>query len=681
MSNSLKNNRSGLALKAPGSNTLFEGKIFSERMEQLYKNLFLSVPSYLLCALVAFIALYQIPHTIALIYWFASVILISIVRIGIAFKYTHDKKYTKLRYYYFILATAISAGLWGACGSLLMPSQHPIEQMIVIVMMAGTSAGSLQSLQPSLISCILYITLGVLPLAVWTFMQESTSYTILGITVVLYLLFNIILCIRGYKFLEQALQLKYANKYLAETVSTSNKQLILKNQEIKEKESNLQLIQDHAPIGMAIVSLDGKWLNVNNKLCEIIEYTKEELEKRSIQDVTFQADIDSDLDSRTKLLSGKIQSYQVEKRYVKKDNQLTWIVTNVSLVRGKENKPLYYISQIQDINDRKQNENIISNLGKMNSMLQLCHDSSKAYDIICKTASEIFPSLSGGLGIFNKSTKVQNTVGTWGNNSLLQPLFQSDDCWAFRSGNIYITNAYKNGAICRHFEVAPQGMYLCVPLIVKNQILGMLNFSASEGHIITSYQQQIINNFSELVKLSLSNIQLKEALSEQAIHDPLTGLLNRRYLYDVLPKMLELTDQTNQRLCVCMIDLDHFKSVNDQHGHDAGDEVLKYFAHLLKNSFRKTDITCRYGGEEFIVVLVDSDIEHAYSQIEQLRLNMTKAKIAISSGELPSPTLSAGLAEAPQHGKSISDILHAADSALYTAKETGRNRIIIYQEP
>ncbi len=188
---------------------------------------------------------------------------------------------------------------------------------------------------------------------------------------------------------------------------------------------------------MAIISLDGKWLNVNNKLCEILGYSKEELENLTIQEITYQDDIETDFDNRTKLLSGKLQSYQIEKRYVNKSHQLIWIVTNVSIVRGKGDKPLYYISQIQDINDKKQNEIIMSGLSNMNGMLQLCHNSLEAYPIISHKAQKIFTGFSGGLTIFNKLTNEQEVVARWGNNSLLKSFFKSEDCWAFRSENIY----------------------------------------------------------------------------------------------------------------------------------------------------------------------------------------------------------------------------------------------------
>lgn len=653
----------------------FQKNIFAEQIDLLYKNLFLSVPSNFLCATIVFIALYRIPHTSLLLYWFMGVILITILRLGQAGLYVHNPKNTKLGFYLFVLLTAFSASLWGIAGSVLMPGEHRVEQMIVVVVIAGVAAGGVQSLHSSMIACLIYLNLLILPLAGWIFLQQEVSYTILGVSIILYLLFNLSILARGYRFLKDTLKLKYENIDLAANLSVKNEQLTKINQEVQEKENNLRLIHDHAPIGMAIVSLDGKWLNVNNKLCEIVGYTKDELENMSIQDVTYQDDVESDLDSRTKLLSGAIQSYQVEKRYVKKNYDYIWIVTNVSLVRGKENKPLYYISQVQDINDKKQNEMVISLLSKMNAMLQLCHDSTEAYNIISHTAAEIFSGLNGGLAIFNKSANNQETMGTWGDHPLLKSVFKSENCWAFRSGNIYINNDPRKEEVCHHFDSSPLSTYICVPLIVRSQVLGLLNFSAAPGHVITSYQQQVINNFSEAVKLSLSNIQLKEALSEQATHDPLTGLFNRRYLYDVLPQMLQLAARTKKILSICMLDIDFFKRINDLFGHDSGDEVLKHVGELLKNSFREGDIVCRFGGEEFIIVLAGSDLEHTVTKMEKIRLEIANIQMNVKNRSLPQITVSIGIAEVPQHGKTMSEILHAADAALYTAKEAGRNMV------
>lgn len=651
-------------------------KAFAEQVDVLYRNLYISTPMNFLCATIVFVALYRIPHTYLLFYWFLAILSTSILRLAHTAIYLYDKKATKLRYYLFLLLTGITAIIWGMAGFILMADANSVERMVVIVIIAGLAAVGVQSLQASLASCLIYINLIILPAALWIFLQNNSSYTLLGISILLYLFFNILISVRQYWFMENTLKLKYENIDLAENLTEKNKKLVQINQEIREKESNLRLIHDNAPIGMAIVSLEGKWINVNNKLCQIVGYNKDELEQLTIQDITYKEDLESDLDYRAKLLSGRIKSYQTEKRYVKKNNKLVWMAINISLVRGEGDKPLYYISQIEDINERKQNETIISWLSEMNSMLQLCHDSGEAYNIISHTAFKIFPELSGGLAIFNNSTNMQETVGTWGTNPMLKLLFKTEDCWGFRTGNMYVVHDSKKDVLCHHFSQLSPSSYICLPLIVEGQMLGMLHFNALWDTAITSYEQQIIKNFSEITKLSLSNIQLKEALSEQAIHDTLTGLVNRRYLYDVLPQMLQQAIKSKQMLSLCMIDIDFFKRINDKYGHDAGDEVLKYMGAFLKENVRENDIACRFGGEEFVVVLIDSNLKNANKKMEDIRVKMANAKINILHHILTDITISIGIAEAPMHGKTITEILRAADFALYAAKDAGRNVII-----
>lgn len=660
---------------------LLQQNLYQEKLELLYKNLIISVSASLLCAAVVLVAFYRKPHSIFLAYWFGAMVLISAFRLILGSYYSHKNVYTKKSFYLFLATTALSALLWGLAGSLLMPDNQLVEQMIAIIVLAGVTAGGVQSLQASFFSSLIYILLTLTPLCLWIFLQGRVSYTILGMSTTLYLLFLLVVSWRGNQFLDETLRLKHENIDLATNVSDKNKQLQNINQSLIEKETNLRLIHDNAPIGMAIVSLDGKWLNVNNKLCEIVGYAKAELENKTIQALTFQEDLDIDEDKQAKLLNGKVSSYQIEKRYIHKNGQLIWILTNVSLVRDKDNKPLYFISQIQDINDRKQNEKIINSLSNMNEMLQLCHDSIEAYPLITRTANDLFTGLSGGLAIINKTTDEMETVGRWGHHSLLKPSFKYTDCWGFRAGNVYEISDPNRDLICTHFESKPSGGYLCLPLLVQNEVIGILNFSADEENPTTSYQKQIINNFSEIVKLSLANIHLNEALRDQAVRDTLTGLVNRRYLYEWLPKILRHSIDTQRVLCVCMLDIDFFKRVNDEYGHEAGDEVLKFLGHFLRKNVRESDIACRFGGEEFVIILVGSGTAHAVSQMEHIRNEIKTAKIYAQNQLLHKITISVGIAEAPKHGSTITDLIRVADAALYEAKQTGRDKIVVAPTP
>jgi len=168
--------------------------------------------------------------------------------------------------------------------------------------------------------------------------------------------------------------------------------------------------------------------------------------------------------------------------------------------------------------------------------------------------------------------------------------------------------------------------------------------------------------------------ELQHGLREQAVRDPLTGLFNRRYLDSTLPGTLSHLQALQRPIGVIMLDADHFKQINDKHGHLTGDMVLATLGQYLRSHFRSDDIVCRYGGEEFIVVLPGASMEISYAKAEGLRQGVADLVIPAGSGCL-SVTLSLGVACAPEHGCDVESLLDAADAALYAAKTGGRNRV------
>jgi diguanylate cyclase (GGDEF)-like protein len=183
---------------------------------------------------------------------------------------------------------------------------------------------------------------------------------------------------------------------------------------------------------------------------------------------------------------------------------------------------------------------------------------------------------------------------------------------------------------------------------------------------------------NERLQSQLAEIQLlQDNLHQQAIRDSLTGLFNRRYLEETLERELARAARKNYPLSLLMLDIDHFKKVNDTHGHAAGDVVLQSLGNHLLLYTRKLDIACRFGGEEFVLVLAESDAASALKRAEEWRaaieqMNVTHAAAAIRV------TVSIGIAVFPQHAANMKDLLCAADQALYTAKKTGRNCVVLY---
>lgn len=175
---------------------------------------------------------------------------------------------------------------------------------------------------------------------------------------------------------------------------------------------------------------------------------------------------------------------------------------------------------------------------------------------------------------------------------------------------------------------------------------------------------------------TLALFEANERLQQESIHDPLTRLYNRRYLHDVLERVTRRAVRAGHELSVIMLDLDHFKRFNDTYGHDAGDAVLRATAELLLKSVRAEDIVCRYGGEEFIVILPLADFKIACARAERIRATVHQLQLLYRGQALGSITVSAGVAGLPQHGVLPEELLQAADAALYRAKAEGRDRVV-----
>lgn len=173
--------------------------------------------------------------------------------------------------------------------------------------------------------------------------------------------------------------------------------------------------------------------------------------------------------------------------------------------------------------------------------------------------------------------------------------------------------------------------------------------------------------------------RLQAQLKEQALRDPLTGLHNRRYLFEVAPRLIDIAQRQEGHLCVVVIDLDRFKQLNDSYGHAAGDEVLRAFSALLNQSVRRSDVLCRHGGEEFVVVMPDITLAGAEAMLARLLVAYGALRLQSGKHSLPACSFSAGIAVFPRHGATLDQLLSRADRALYVAKEAGRSRIEVAQ--
>lgn len=218
-----------------------------------------------------------------------------------------------------------------------------------------------------------------------------------------------------------------------------------------------------------------------------------------------------------------------------------------------------------------------------------------------------------------------------------------------------------------------------VCLIASSVYMISIGIAASSRNHQLRDTREALRHGEHALKIQLAENQaLQSTLEEQATIDPLTGLYNRRYLDTAIARELARCKREKLPLALIMIDVDHFKKVNDTYGHPGGDEVLKKLAALLLESIRATDVACRYGGEEFLLLLPGMSPEMAAARADKWR--MAFAELIVRLDDLPmQATISLGISNYPQHGDSLTELAHCADLALYRAKNDGRNRVVVYR--
>jgi diguanylate cyclase (GGDEF)-like protein len=206
--------------------------------------------------------------------------------------------------------------------------------------------------------------------------------------------------------------------------------------------------------------------------------------------------------------------------------------------------------------------------------------------------------------------------------------------------------------------------------------IGMTKTDTGSGSLQDS-QQRLATTVSGQIALSLASLRLRETLRDQSIRDPLTGLFNRRFMEESLEREMRRAIRKNHPVSVLFIDLDHFKRFNDTFGHDAGDLVLRSVADLFRKLFRVDDVICRYGGEEFGIILPESSAENAAIRANSLREETKKMAIQYKNHALGRITLSIGVACFPDHGQTSEELLKAADLCLYESKSAGRDKVSV----
>jgi diguanylate cyclase (GGDEF)-like protein len=311
---------------------------------------------------------------------------------------------------------------------------------------------------------------------------------------------------------------------------------------------------------------------------------------------------------------------------------------------------------------------------------------AEAYQVVAQTLPKLFPLTVGAIYAISPSRNVAESVTVWGGAMPGESVFGLEDCWALRRGRLHAVAQIEYGERCPHVTASAVSGYLCIPLMAQGEALGVLHLRTvnpesaalrNPSLLFTDSGKRLAIALAEQIALALANLRLRETLREQSIRDPLTGLFNRRFLEESLEREIRRATRSQRSLSVLMIDLDHFKRFNDTFGHDAGDALLRELGQLLQSNVRGSDIACRYGGEEFSLIMPDATAATAQERAEHIRKSAKGLDLKHAGQALGAVTLSVGVAAFPEHGDTPFLLTRAADQALYRAKAAGRDRVML----
>jgi diguanylate cyclase (GGDEF)-like protein len=307
-------------------------------------------------------------------------------------------------------------------------------------------------------------------------------------------------------------------------------------------------------------------------------------------------------------------------------------------------------------------------LFEMTDMLQSAEDHADAGAVLRATTLRLLPEFSGALYVFNNSRDRLDLAISWSAQSEFGPAetLVPDNCWALKRGKPHVNDPRAGTLCCMHH--GGDSATLELPMVARGTVYGLLMLASPAGQVALGSVARVGQALADSMSLALSNIALREKLRTQSLRDPLTGLYNRRYMEDALERYLSMAERSGDPTSVIMIDLDHFKRLNDEHGHAKGDAVLKDAAVQLVGALRPADVVARYGGEELLVILPTCPLEDALLKAEMLRSRIE------SLSEMHGCAVSAsfGVASAPQTS-GRAELIPMADTALYAAKQAGRN--------
>jgi diguanylate cyclase (GGDEF)-like protein len=328
----------------------------------------------------------------------------------------------------------------------------------------------------------------------------------------------------------------------------------------------------------------------------------------------------------------------------------------------------------------------ITLFSKMNDFLQTSTTEAEAYSVISETVTQLFPRDSGAVFVLNASHNMLEAATVWGRQPPANLIFPPGECWAHRRGQLHLAAERR----CPH--AGNDGpVHICLPLLAQGEFLGILHLldgpqeddaadATAPAEARMAERCRLAKILADNIGLGIANLKMRETMRNLSIRDPLTDLFNRRYMEEALAQELHRTRRNDAKLAVIMLDIDHFKKFNTDFGHDGGDATLRALGEFLKKQVRGSDVACRYGGEEFLLILSPSTMEGARQRAGKICADARLLSVSDGKRDLGGITLSLGVAMFPDHGAEAAALIKAADVALYQAKSGGRDQVVMFEE-
>lgn len=453
----------------------------------------------------------------------------------------------------------------------------------------------------------------------------------------------------------------------------SDRRLI--EQALRDNQAKLRNLFENSMVGIIATTADLMITDSNPALCEMLGYRRDELLGRSLNDLIHAEDRPLQTELATLLYSGKRDNFRITQRYIHCDGSILYAQIDVHCARRDDGTIDHLVGIIDNISERKHTEEKLQN------------SEQRQRRIVDELPLAMMQTSNGYIEYVN--SKLTALLG------YTREDIPSLEAWSLQVYPDPDYRSFAGKAMAKLAEVAQRKGSTNIPIELRVRAkngsdLEIEYLYADFGEFgIWTLNDVTERNRSEQALLQanlhlqdqLSEIrQLQEKLRDQAIRDGLTGLFNRRYLDETLERELSRAQREGYPIVLAMIDIDFFKKLNDTYGHQAGDEILKELGNLLKKGARIADVPCRYGGEEFMLVLPNMSLDVAIPRAEMWREAFKALRVNFGQFQLQT-TISIGLAAFPGDGKTRDALVEAADQALYAAKHGGRDQVAVHQLP